>query len=245
MGLGVLRPQTLFIGTTMSSLSFLALLTCVSWTTAVSVGTTGLLFTPTEVVCTVTKAPEVLGQATEFVPVLSQGADDSTDPDNKPMDASAAAEAVLNDLPPAAAEGATSAMAAGSEVAFAIPVAAPARIVGKGDATGYTSAGVSGGVPGGVAGGVAVIKIERGRGFGRGLPPPSYPEQARLNGWEGSVTVRFAVDASGRVMVAKVVTSSGRPLLDQEALETVRRRWKFPAGAPAGPFDWTAHFILK
>ena len=229
----------------MTSASLLPLLTAVSWTTVVGVGTTGLILEPAEPVYASVQSV-VAKPVAKFEPVkLVMETDDSTEPDNKPKSEQAVVEQVLNDAPPAAP--ACSAMAAGSQVAFAIPVAAPSSIVGKNAASGLTTPGVVGGVPGGIAGGLPVTKITLGKGFGAGLPAPVYPETARLNGWEGSVTVRFALDSSGRILVAKVVSSSGRPILDEEALNTVKRRWnnKFPAGSPPGPFDWTAHFVLE
>jgi TonB family protein len=229
----------------MTSASFLPLLTAVSWTTVATVGTTGLVLAPAEPAPVATVATAVLQPVKEFTAKLTMGQDDSAEPDNKPKSEQAVVEQVLNDAPPAAP--ACAAMAEGSQVAFAIPVAAPSSIVGKNAASGLTTPGVVGGVPGGVAGGMPVTKITLGKGFGSGLPAPAYPETARLNGWEGSVTVRFALDSSGHILVAKVVSSSGRPVLDEEALNTVKRRWnnKFPAGSPPGPFDWTAHFVLN
>lgn len=226
--------------------SFLPLITAVSWTTVATVGTTGLVLEPVESVRTIVRTVAA-SPVEKFEPVkLVMEPDEATEPDNKPMAEQAAVDQVLNDTPPAAP--ACAAMAEGSQVAFAIPVAAPSSIVGKNAASGLATPGVVGGVPGGLAGGMPVTKITIGKGgFGAGLPAPAYPETARLNGWEGSVTIRFALDSAGRILVAKVVSSSGRPILDEEALNTVKRRWnnKFPAGSPPGPFDWTAHFVLN
>ncbi len=47
----------------------------------------------------------------------------------------------------------------------------------------------------------------------------SYPERARLRGDEGTVGVRFTVDAAGRVLEVAVVHSSGSTLLDDAARE--------------------------
>lgn len=60
-------------------------------------------------------------------------------------------------------------------------------------------------------------------------PGPSYPADARRNGQAGTVVVQFTVDNAGNVQDAKVYTSSNWPLLDREALHTVRS-WKFPPG---------------
>ncbi len=229
----------------MTSASFLPLFTAVSWTTVVGVGATGLILEPVGPIHALVQAVATK-PAAKFEPVkLVIEPDDATEPDNKPKSEQAAVDQVLNDAPPAAP--ALSAMAEGSQVAFAIPVAAPSDIVRKNAASGLATPRAVGGVPGGIAGGMPVTRITPGKGFGVGLPSPAYPEEARANSWEGTVTVRFALDASGRILVAKVVSSSGRPILDEEALNTVKRRWnnKFPAGTSPGPFDWTAHFVLE
>jgi protein TonB len=97
--------------------------------------------------------------------------------------------------------------------------------------------GVIGGVPGGVVGGVI-----GGTGTGpvpklvydydrppRLLNPtkPRYPPDAFIRKVEGVVIVEFVIDATGRVVRARIVQSI--PLLDAAALETVRA-WEF---APA------------
>jgi len=46
-----------------------------------------------------------------------------------------------------------------------------------------------------------------------------YPERARLRGDEGTVGIRFTVDAAGRVLELTVVHSSGSTLLDDAARE--------------------------
>ncbi len=46
-----------------------------------------------------------------------------------------------------------------------------------------------------------------------------YPERARLRGDEGTVGIRFTVDAAGRVLEVAVVHSSGSTLLDDAARE--------------------------
>ena len=61
------------------------------------------------------------------------------------------------------------------------------------------------------------------------MPSPSYPPYSRRNQQTGTVIVEFTVDAGGRVISANVKSSSNWPLLDNEAVSTVRR-WKFPPG---------------
>jgi len=62
------------------------------------------------------------------------------------------------------------------------------------------------------------------------MPPPSYPPEARRKGQTGTVVVEFTVDASGRVISAYAKSPSPWPLLNNEAVRTVRS-WKFPAGS--------------
>lgn len=61
------------------------------------------------------------------------------------------------------------------------------------------------------------------------MPAPSYPSASRRAGQTGSVTVAFTVDSSGRVISAFAASPSPWPLLNEEAVRTVRR-WKFPPG---------------
>ena len=61
------------------------------------------------------------------------------------------------------------------------------------------------------------------------MPAPVYPAAARRAGQTGTVTVAFTVDTSGRVISAHAVNPSPWPLLNEEAVRTVRR-WKFPPG---------------
>jgi protein TonB len=62
------------------------------------------------------------------------------------------------------------------------------------------------------------------------MPPPIYPAEARRKGQTGTVLVEFMVGADGRVLSAFPREPSPWPLLNNEAVRTVRR-WKFPPGA--------------
>ncbi len=227
----------------MSTLPFMPLITAVSWATIAGVGASGLALAPQEPLRRVAP-PAAPASATRIEVPLSDNPESAAPQAPAPeLSSEAAAAAVMEDAPPAAPGLAALADAAG--VAFAVPVAAPARTVAsKADAGSLTTPVTLAGALG-AARGVPVTQVNPGSGFGTGLARPRYPESARLDGRQGSVTVRFALDRSGRVMVAKVVTGSGHADLDREALETVRRRWAFPAGTPPGPFEWTAHFVLQ
>lgn len=61
------------------------------------------------------------------------------------------------------------------------------------------------------------------------MPSPSYPAEAKRKNQTGTVVIEFTVDASGRVISAYPKSSTGWPLLDAEAVRTVRR-WTFPPG---------------
>ena len=63
---------------------------------------------------------------------------------------------------------------------------------------------------------VRLIKSER----------PPYPQEARQQGWEGTVVLRISVNAGGDVETVTTQTSSGFPPLDESAAESVKR-WRF------------------
>lgn len=55
-----------------------------------------------------------------------------------------------------------------------------------------------------------------------------YPVMARKMGWEGKAVVAFMVMEDGQVGNVRLMESSGVPLLDRSALETIRRTAPFP-----------------
>lgn len=57
-------------------------------------------------------------------------------------------------------------------------------------------------------------------------PRPDYPVQAKRMGWEGRVLLRVEVLANGNAGEVSIARSSGHELLDEAALDAVRR-WKF------------------
>ena len=60
-----------------------------------------------------------------------------------------------------------------------------------------------------------------------------YPRFARDNGWEGKVDVRMEIGADGSVASLRVVRGTGYSILDQQALDMVRRA-KPDAAIPGG-----------
>lgn len=90
-------------------------------------------------------------------------------------------------------------------------------------------------VPGAAAGPRVGTGVARGGGegvtsFARPLgghqTTPHYPEAARREGAEGTVTLRFEVLTSGRVGAVQVQRTAGRPDLDRAAMEAIRT-WLF------------------
>ncbi len=142
-----------------------------------------------------------------------------------------------SDAPPMIAVAAPS-----PAIAFALPVEGPAKIVEPRQAAYFQPSadqtvtdpnaqgnGVGSGGHGTGLGGTAE-SLSFGRGDGR-QPKPDYPRRARLEGQEGTVVVRFSVGENGRVVAAEAAVPSPWRLLDEEALRTVRERWRFRAGA--------------
>lgn len=59
-------------------------------------------------------------------------------------------------------------------------------------------------------------------------PAPPYPYVARLNGWEGVVHLKVQVEKDGRPSQVSVQQSSGHSVLDESAVQTIKR-WRFRA----------------
>jgi len=57
-------------------------------------------------------------------------------------------------------------------------------------------------------------------------PKPSYPQEARKKGYQGTVVLRVEVLSNGEVGQAEVKNSSGYDILDRSALNAVKQ-WKF------------------
>jgi protein TonB len=55
-----------------------------------------------------------------------------------------------------------------------------------------------------------------------------YPSDARNRHQQGTVQLAFSIDREGRVVGSRIVTSSGSPALDKEALELAKRASPFP-----------------
>ncbi len=64
----------------------------------------------------------------------------------------------------------------------------------------------------------------------------NYPQLARINHWEGKVVLRAVIKDDGQVLMIDVHESSGRSILDDDAIETLRRasplKLDYPLGKP-------------
>jgi periplasmic protein TonB len=67
----------------------------------------------------------------------------------------------------------------------------------------------------------------------RETPQPHYPDSARRDGKEGRVLLRVLVDEEGRTKAIEVNTSSGHEMLDQAAIEALKK-WRFVAARASG-----------
>lgn len=70
-----------------------------------------------------------------------------------------------------------------------------------------------------------------------------YPRIARRRGWQGQPVVRFSLDREGALLRVELETSSGHKILDQAALDTVKKSVPFPK-IPEGMESSTLSFKL-
>ncbi len=137
----------------------------------------------------------------------------------------------LPDAPPtlaAPAPPAVVAVAPSPKIAFAIPVLNPSRVAATPAAASFKTPSSQPQAPS-TPGSMAPQALVFGQGEGR-QPSPSYPDRARREGQEGTVVVRFVVGPDGAVRSAEAHVPSPWPLLDEEAIRTIRRKWKFEPG---------------
>ncbi len=81
---------------------------------------------------------------------------------------------------------------------------------------------------GGGAAGAKYLKSNYAYIRDRILRNVSYPDRARKMGWQGKVALSFIITSSGYVRDFKVIQSSGFKILDNDAIETVKRTAPFP-----------------
>ncbi len=61
-----------------------------------------------------------------------------------------------------------------------------------------------------------------------------YPHMARMNHWEGKVVLRAVIKDDGRVLMVDVQESSGRSILDVDAMETLKKASPLKLDHPLG-----------
>jgi len=133
----------------------------------------------------------------------------------------------------AALPGATASVSssAGNTVAHASRVAHPARHVGAGKPGSTGTDAVTVAASSGNAGGG---QVDQAPSAAASNPVPPYPADALARGIEGLVLLRVRIGADGRVEEATLDRSSGTPSLDESALSTVRRQWRFEPATRGG-----------
>jgi len=72
-----------------------------------------------------------------------------------------------------------------------------------------------------------------------------YPGRARRMGWSGALKVEFVVREDGSVSAIRVAKSSGVPLLDSDAEETVRRSAPFPKPPVSARLIIPVEYVLE
>lgn len=127
-------------------------------------------------------------------------------------------------------------------IAFAIPVEGPVTVV-EANRAAYTAPPAEAQTAPVAAPAAAPQTLTFGTGEGR-QPAPDYPRRAIREGQEGTVVVRFVVNADGRVVSAQAHEPSAWPLLNESAVRVVRERWRFRAGDPR-TYEVAIRFELK
>ncbi len=89
-----------------------------------------------------------------------------------------------------------------------------------------TAAGSAGNLGGG--------QVDQAPSAAASNPVPPYPADALARGIEGLVLLRVRIGADGSVQEVAVHQSSGTPSLDESALSTVRRQWRFEPATRSG-----------
>lgn len=141
--------------------------------------------------------------------------------------------------PPPQAPALTAVAEPSAAIAFPLPVAGPVQVVEpKAAAPARTVPEIQPAPPA-----PAPQKLVFGQGEGR-QPGPQYPPLARRQGQEGVVGIRFTVGENGDVLAAEAVSPSPWPMLNREAVRTIRDRWQFQPG-PMRLFEVAIRFELQ
>jgi protein TonB len=89
----------------------------------------------------------------------------------------------------------------------------------------------------------APVQLTFGEGEGK-QPKPEYPIEAAIAREQGTVGILLTVGEDGRVLSAEATSPSRWPMLNQSALRTIRRSWRFPAGR-ARSYQIAIQFVLN
>jgi len=76
-------------------------------------------------------------------------------------------------------------------------------------------------------------------------PPPAYPFRGRRAGYEGTVLLTVEVGADGSVLAVSLKESSGYGILDQAAIETVEKKWRFEPYPDSGKLTTTTQVKIN
>jgi protein TonB len=71
--------------------------------------------------------------------------------------------------------------------------------------------------------------VREARPIYRKNPPPEYPKLARKRGYQGTVILEVLVDCKGKAADLRIFMSTGYPILDRVAMESVKN-WLFEPG---------------
>jgi protein TonB len=140
--------------------------------------------------------------------------------------------------PPPDAPTLTAVATPNPSIAFAVPVDRPAQVVDPKHAIAAGPTEVA------ATASPSVQRLTYGRGEGR-QPAPIYPYEAALAHQQGTVVVRFTVDANGNVTGADALAPSPWPLLNQAAVRAVRDTWHFTSAAAPRVYEVSITFKLK
>jgi TonB family protein len=186
------------------------------------------------------KAPRVihkpLSELTDPVPVVFTPPEEQprVDPEVKPDESEPPPDAPT-DLPQVAA---VVAVADASTVAFAVPVPGAVAVAQAARLATPPPPPAQQAAP------AKPTVFNNNAADGGSYPPPTFPSLALRNRYQGTVTIEILVDTGGTITEAKIQKTSGFTVLDEAALDVVKKRWRFPPGK-ARWLHWPCSFKLE
>lgn len=120
------------------------------------------------------------------------------------------------------------AVAPSPAIAFALPVVNPQQLARVASAASYRAPVAQTAAPANAASPVARPLPDRKSLTPRFDPKPKYPERANKEGQEGVVLLRVAIASDGKVKSAEIIEPCPWPELNEAALDTVVKRWRWP-----------------